>query len=59
MYQALLFDLDGTLAETDSLHLPISSSPTRLLTEPRSKSSASPPAKRVHFWWRMTSQTPN
>ena len=22
MYRALLFDLDGTLAETDSLHLP-------------------------------------
>ena len=22
MYKALLFDLDGTLAETDSLHLP-------------------------------------
>jgi beta-phosphoglucomutase-like phosphatase (HAD superfamily) len=22
MYGALLFDLDGTLAETDSLHLP-------------------------------------
>ena len=35
MYQALLFDLDGTLAETDSLYLPISSSPTRPLTEPR------------------------
>jgi beta-phosphoglucomutase-like phosphatase (HAD superfamily) len=59
MYQALLFDLDGTLAETDSLHLPISSSPTRPLTEPPSESSASPPAKRVHFWWRITSQTPN
>ena len=31
MYRALLFDLDGTLAETDSRHLPVSSSPTRPL----------------------------
>jgi len=32
LYRAQFFDLDGTLAETDSLHLPVSSSPTRPLT---------------------------
>jgi hypothetical protein len=49
LYLALLFDLDGTLAETDSLHLPISSSPTGPLTEPPSKSSASPPGSGCIF----------